>query len=571
MMRSRVKKSLLMVLVLFVACHWSWADGTAISPLSEDQIALYEAVFEAQESGHLDQADLLLKRVTDDRLMAYVLSQRYLHPYAYRSSFQELQDWLVKYNTYPEAERIYKLAVARKPDALEDSRIPVPRDPESFDAPRKAESFSTKTRIYKSDKVRSSQEQARVKALHRTISEKIRAGQMEAAYKALDTKSAMALLDTAEYDRLLGEIAAGFLYNGARDQAFALAQRSVKRSGLDTPKAGWVAGLAAWHKGEYESAAQYFEVASHSPYASEWMVSAGAYWAARAHMRVGNVKAVSAALHRGGENGQTFYGLIATRALGQNFAFQSDIPTFTKPYHDVLMRMPAADRALALVACGRKDWAEAELMRVNPDTLAEREALLSYAGYAELKDLQEKLTGGQGALDQSFHSVEGRWVPEDGYSVDPALIHAIMNQESRFDPKARSVRGARGLMQLMPATARSVVGRGDIALDNPETNIKIGQMYLEKLLKEDSVQGNLFYLMVAYNAGPGNLSKWKKRWPDVTDPLLFIELIPSAETRAYVERVLARYWVYRLEQSKPVPSLDAVASGKEARYIGTPL
>jgi soluble lytic murein transglycosylase len=89
---------------------------------------------------------------------------------------------------------------------------------------------------------------------------------------------------------------------------------------------------------------------------------------------------------------------------------------------------------------------------------------------------------------------------------------------------------------------------------------------LKILLKDKSVQGDMVMLLIAYNAGPGNLAKWKKQWPEVKDPLFFIELIPSSETRAYVERVLANFWIYRLKDGQPTPTLDSLATGKIAKY-----
>ena len=73
-------------------------------------------------------------------------------------------------------------------------------------------------------------------------------------------------------------------------------------------------------------------------------------------------------------------------------------------------------------------------------------------------------------------------------------------------------------------------------------------------------------MMIAYNAGPGNLVRWKAGLKDVDDPLLFIESIPSPETRAFVERVMVNYWIYRIRMGQETPSLDAVADSSQADY-----
>jgi soluble lytic murein transglycosylase-like protein len=268
---------------------------------------------------------------------------------------------------------------------------------------------------------------------------------------------------------------------------------------------------------------------------------------------------------------RTFYGLLSTRALGRDFDFNWKTPAFTKDYLDELSRIPAANRAMALVAAERLDLAEAELIRIRPENDRQRKALLSYAGYANLPGLALRVASSassmrrDGFYDAALYPM-GPWQPKEGYKIDPALVHAIMRQESRFDITAESPSGARGLMQLMPATARSVAGKKDAPLDHPETNLELGQRYLENLLESTVVNDDLLLLLIAYNAGPGNLAKWKKRWADVKDPLLFIELIPSSETRAYVERVLSNYWIYRLREGQNTPTLNALAEGRPALY-----
>jgi soluble lytic murein transglycosylase len=86
------------------------------------------------------------------------------------------------------------------------------------------------------------------------------------------------------------------------------------------------------------------------------------------------------------------------------------------------------------------------------------------------------------------------------------------------------------------------------------------------LLKMPMVKNNLFYGLMAYNAGPGNLQRWKKDLK-TTDPLLFMESVPFGETRAYTERVLANFWIYRLRLGQPTPCLEQVLSGAWPHYV----
>jgi soluble lytic murein transglycosylase-like protein len=151
--------------------------------------------------------------------------------------------------------------------------------------------------------------------------------------------------------------------------------------------------------------------------------------------------------------------------------------------------------------------------------------------------------------------------------VDRALVFAIMRQESGFNPNATSQAGAVGLMQLMPDTAKLVSGEAKPNLRDPVVSISIGEKYIANLLKTDTVGNNLFMLAAAYNAGPGNLQKWKSasRHED-DDPLLFIETLPSRETRLFIERIMANYWIYQNRLGQATRTLDAVASGASPIY-----
>ncbi|HEY9163323.1 MAG TPA: lytic transglycosylase domain-containing protein, partial [Magnetovibrio sp.] len=94
----------------------------------------------------------------------------------------------------------------------------------------------------------------------------------------------------------------------------------------------------------------------------------------------------------------------------------------------------------------------------------------------------------------------------------------------------------------------------------------LGQRYISMLLGDDKIGGDLFLMAAAWNGGPGNLNKWRRNIDDLGDPLFFIESLPSYETRAFIERVLTNFWIYRNRLGQPTPSLDAVASGVWPSY-----
>jgi soluble lytic murein transglycosylase len=136
----------------------------------------------------------------------------------------------------------------------------------------------------------------------------------------------------------------------------------------------------------------------------------------------------------------------------------------------------------------------------------------------------------------------------EGYRYDPRIFHSLVREESSFNPKIVSWAGARGLSQLMPATARQVAGWLGISISDskmfdPKTNLAIGTRYLDYL--HGLFSNNHMLSVAGYNAGEGNVQKWVRRHGNIpTDE--FIESIPFRETRRYVKRVLGTYQLYTM-------------------------
>lgn len=158
-----------------------------------------------------------------------------------------------------------------------------------------------------------------------------------------------------------------------------------------------------------------------------------------------------------------------------------------------------------------------------------------------------------------------QWVSESARSegLDPYLIYAIMRQESRFDPWAKSRAKARGLLQLLWETALKVVLEGEQTLTapqdlhDPRLNIALGSRYFRKLL--ELYNDDLFLALAAYNAGPQRVETWIATYKLPRD--LWVEVIPFNETRGYVKKVLENYFRYRLLYTSPPPS-PHLAEGK---------
>jgi len=142
--------------------------------------------------------------------------------------------------------------------------------------------------------------------------------------------------------------------------------------------------------------------------------------------------------------------------------------------------------------------------------------------------------------------------------IDPNFIKGLIKQESLYEEQALSVAGARGLMQIMPATGRRINSKqktkaaltNDDDLFDPQINIRLGAAYLKQL--EASAGKNKAYKLIAYNAGPRVLKKWKKRFKHIRDRDEFTESIPYPETRNYVKKVLRNYWLYKILYKQPI-------------------
>lgn len=179
----------------------------------------------------------------------------------------------------------------------------------------------------------------------------------------------------------------------------------------------------------------------------------------------------------------------------------------------------------------------------------EKEYLLSFKqAYSGLKrgDIQFTPT----VISSLFPTIYGNIIRSQKSPIDHRLILSLIRQESAFNRKAKSVVGARGLMQLMPATARMFKRRlRTHQLFDPNLNINIGVKFLERLVKR--YDGNLILTLSAYNAGMGNVSKWQKSIPFSKDILLNVELIPFSETRKYVKLIYRNLFFYKYLDQDP--------------------
>ncbi len=554
------------------------SDGivTLPHPLPSGDAARIRRIFALQRGGDIPAAVLETAKLDDDTLLGDLLAARYLSPAAQPMPSQ-LRLWLKTFSDLPDAPAVYALLASASPHGASLGPAPA-RTTLGTGSPAAPlpEETDPAGLAFKRNALLDDTVQARL------------APDGAGASSALRLVAATRHVDPLYAAQLRAEIALHLFTAGDDEQAHAVAIAALGASGGRIGLAGYVAGLAAWRAGRPDQALPAFEAASRARLTAAGLRAGAAFWAARAHLQTGDHAGYRTWLGRAAAAPHTFYGLLASRILGrvdgswdrpwgqpippdEEEEDQSGRPTLSEIDVEAVGATPAGRRAFALLQVGETARAEATLRRLWPTVQGDMALCRSIQLVAE--------AGGLTALSSQLASIlqsrdgqpreEARFPvptlsPRRGFTMNPALVYALTRLESNFDASAVSDAGAHGLMQLMPVTAGFVLGQPNRfasnpgALHNAGLNLELGQRYLFYLATQPAVNGDLIRLLASYNAGPTTVDRWK---PD-GDPLLFIESLPSDETRDYVHRAFTYLWVYSQRLGMPSPSLVALADGR---------
>lgn len=350
---------------------------------------------------------------------------------------------------------------------------------------------------------------------------------------------------------------------------FAIGRDADARRVADTYRAGavgdwasqsaWVSGLASWRLSDCNSASASFRQVASTAQQRE-LGAAGYYWAARAEQACRRPSAVAPLLRAAANSPESFYGLLARETLGIDKRLPPDIHNGTSRVES----LPNVRRAEELVQIGQPWLAEALIKhQAQIGRVQDHHSLIELSKKLDLPSAQYWLAhnGQYGAVvDAVDRYPVPRWMPRNGWRIDPALALAHMRQESNFRADAVSPAGAVGLMQVMPTTANAMARRNGYdagSLFDPTANIEYGQSFIETMRSSTSTQGQLPKIIAAYNAGPLPVARWSYMAP--ADPLLWIESIPYWETRYYVPAVFRNLWVYQGLAGADTPTLSALS------------
>jgi len=342
--------------------------------------------------------------------------------------------------------------------------------------------------------------------------------------------------------------------------AYELASTHFQTEGRDFAEAEWLSGWIALRKLDKPKMALRHFMALYDKVNYPVSRSRGAYWLARSYEAMEQQNTATRWYREAAVHVTRFYGQLAAGHLleaERPKMPEEQAPTAaeTKTFEagelpQVVRIMAALDRrqevrlfmlAIANKAKRQVDWSLAaglaldigrHDLAVSVSKLALREGvILSDSGYPALEPVS--------AASARF--------------PDPAILHAVVRQESAFDAQAISHAGARGLMQLMPQTALRVARRLKMPYSrarlthDPTYNLRLGQAYLADMLS--TYDGSLILTFASYNAGPIRIERWLQRYgdpgPNIYDAVDWIEAIPYTETRNYVQRVIENLAVYR--------------------------
>lgn len=537
------------------------------TPLSKSDAIIYKQIFALQEDGQIKAAAKLIKKLNSDLLIGHVLSQKYLHPTAWRSSFAELSSWLSLYYDHPAASRIKWLSDRRKPSKAKAAR-----------APKKGYLNGvglSKPQSYRAVIPQSwaGRQAPRITAkIARDIRRAIRRGHPSGALELLNKSTNLRYLTAIEEAHLRGEIAHAYFIFGVDDKAVRVARQAIAKGGEEAFMGYWAGGIAAWRAKRFELATSFFSNLALLENAPDLLRAGAAFWTHRALLRAGDPASAAPYQEIATRYPESFYGAMAIQSSGQIQTLNFDLPEISDDFINWLPAQKGGKRALALLQIGNWTQAARELrylfedmpeeFRVDFIVFAAKNAMPGLA--FRLADIYQRDTGIT-YLAALYPFLE----TEAEFRVDKALVLAIIRKESGFYPLARSRAKAAGLMQILPSTAayisrdRRYQKTHRHKLHNPEVNLELGQDYIQYLFKGPQVQNDLVRMLAAYNGGPGNLKRWLAKLDHGDDPFLLIESIPARETRNYIKGVISYLYIYRSRLDEPMPALQQLISGKK--------
>jgi soluble lytic murein transglycosylase-like protein len=535
-------------------------DGNSPPALTAEQRSAWREVFAAIRAEDWPAASTKLAALPDGPLHRAARAELYLAKGSPKVELPQLLELLAAAPEMPKAEQLARLAQTR--GATELPTLP------------QAQALvwvGSQPRRERADSTKGDPVAAELEPLVQPLIKDNRPYEAEALF--LERQDRLGSDARTEYQQRIGW---SYYTIGNDRDARRLAAAARAGTGEWAIQGAWAEGLAAWRQDDCRGAAEAFDsVAGRSTDVE--LAAAGHYWAARAEMMCGRPERVQNHLRSAARQKETFYGLLATTALGISGPGTSGLHDYRDSEWRSIAGKPNVRAALALAEIGESDLADQYIrQQARIGSAGDHNALLHLAADLNLASTQYWLAHNapRGAsVNFAARYPRPDWRPTRGWRVDPSLAFAHALQESSFRTAVVSPAGAVGLMQVRPGTAGDIArARGEPfdsrQLTSPAANIEYGQSYIESLRDSGATGGLLPKVIAAYNAGPVPVAEWNNRRFDRGDPLLYIESLPYWETRGDVPIGLRNYWIYAEEAGKPGPSRAALAQGMWPRFPG---
>jgi soluble lytic murein transglycosylase len=383
----------------------------------------------------------------------------------------------------------------------------------------------------------------------------------EEAFAMLRANPAAVKVQPARWWNERSILARRALMKGYITDAYRIAANHNLKSGAELLDAEWMAGWIALRFLK-DDAIAYTHFSNVYREAKQPISKArGAYWAGRASEAVKDSERARYWYRTAFKNPTTYYGQLAATKLPREDTINMPPPPHTDPIVEASFNSHELVRAVRIIdAAGMTGMLRPFIRQLaeigkTPDWLANVADLAYETGRADISIYAAKRAESEGVslLQAGFPIIKTQRISE----ADRPLVHAVIRQESLFNTSAVSRAGARGLMQLMPATAKQMAKKNDITFvherltEDADYNVHLGQTYLADLVND--FNGSYILALAAYNAGPSRARQWIREYGDpresTVDAIDWIEMIPFAETRNYVQRVLENLQVYRYMMS----------------------
>ena len=287
------------------------------------------------------------------------------------------------------------------------------------------------------------------------------------------------------------------------------------------------------------------------------------YWAGKASENLGNSNSAQTWYERAAAFPATFYGQLALNELNNELYLPSQKLKINDELFENFKKNELVRALILLLQMNERKLARVFSMHLVSQSNNTADILMLSKILNDFDKISLSIFAGKKAIYKNIYIPTLNFpVPKEKLldlivknTVIPVPVTlAISRQESAFDTNAKSRAGARGLMQLMPRTARVTAKKNNYKYkrsyltSRPSYNVKIGSFYFREML--DKFNGSYVLALAAYNAGPSRVNRWLKTYGDPRknqiDPVTWMELIPISETRNYVQRVIEGIYMYRM-------------------------